>query len=627
MKVKKLILRNFRIFKDETIIKFDDLTAFIGKNDIGKSTILDALDIFFNGKEAQSGLDKEDISRGSDSNDIYISIVFKDFPQEIPITSNVRVNLRKYFLLNKDNFLEICKIFPDGSLNKVKTFIVANFPSDEIIKDIWSLSSSKLRKTAMDLGIHLEDQLSDIEIIRNILYYFTGKQNIYLYEKLIPLDKGRARLIFEGIKRYFPIYTLFKADRRNVDQDVEIQNPMKIAIKRALKRDEIQEKLKEVKEKIEEEVRQIANDTIDKLRDMNPEIAQQLSPKIPEPKWEGAFKGITISSDEDIPLNKRGSGVRRLILLSFLRAEAEKKKEEKNAPHIIYAFEEPEISQHPDHQKKLINALVKLSQKDDVQIILTTHSPGIAGLLSTESLRFLHKDINGRVIVEEGSNDEILDKIAESLGVLPTIDQDSINHLKLIVCVEGPNDIEFFKRLGRIVHDKLKIDFENDKRVIILPLGGSTLKHWVDNHYLRKLGKPEIHIYDGDKNKGKYKTEFVKISNRGDGSRVFITRKREIENYVHPKVIKDIFRLNDEELLSLIDLTNPDWIKKWDTMDIPKEIMSIYSKKGWSIQENNVKEKICTKGIENMSIEFFEELEAYDEIEEWFEAMKGIIEH
>jgi len=43
MKIKKLILENFRCYKDKTEIEFQDLTIFIGKNDIGKSTILNIL--------------------------------------------------------------------------------------------------------------------------------------------------------------------------------------------------------------------------------------------------------------------------------------------------------------------------------------------------------------------------------------------------------------------------------------------------------------------------------------------------------------------------------------------------------------------------------------------------------
>lgn len=48
MKLKTIYLKNFRCYKDEVSIEFDDLTTFVGKNDIGKSTVLEGLEIFFN---------------------------------------------------------------------------------------------------------------------------------------------------------------------------------------------------------------------------------------------------------------------------------------------------------------------------------------------------------------------------------------------------------------------------------------------------------------------------------------------------------------------------------------------------------------------------------------------------
>lgn len=45
MKLTKLILSNFRGYKDKTEVDFSDITTFVGKNDSGKSTILEALDI------------------------------------------------------------------------------------------------------------------------------------------------------------------------------------------------------------------------------------------------------------------------------------------------------------------------------------------------------------------------------------------------------------------------------------------------------------------------------------------------------------------------------------------------------------------------------------------------------
>lgn len=48
MKIKNIRIKNFRGYMQETIIDFNDLTVFVGRNDAGKSTILEALDLFFN---------------------------------------------------------------------------------------------------------------------------------------------------------------------------------------------------------------------------------------------------------------------------------------------------------------------------------------------------------------------------------------------------------------------------------------------------------------------------------------------------------------------------------------------------------------------------------------------------
>src|SRR5699024_2915015 len=47
-KLKAVELKNFRSFQEKTRITIDNITTFIGKNDAGKSTVLEALEIFFN---------------------------------------------------------------------------------------------------------------------------------------------------------------------------------------------------------------------------------------------------------------------------------------------------------------------------------------------------------------------------------------------------------------------------------------------------------------------------------------------------------------------------------------------------------------------------------------------------
>lgn len=624
MKVKSVILENFRIFKERTIIDFENLTAFIGKNDLGKSSILEALDIFFNENDAHVKIDNEDLSIGTDSADILIGVVFEDFPELLTIDSTIdstfKTSLKEEYLLNKDGYLEIHRIYTNGKLKD--TFIFANHPSNSDLEDLLILKIVELKKRAEKLGVDLSklDKRVSSEIRKEIWNKF--EKDIILEEMELRVDKEDSKKIWTKLKEYMPLYALFQSDRQNIDKDSEIQDPMNVAVKSIISESKIQEQLKKVQTEVEKAVNEIASQTIEKLSEMNPEIAKELKPIIPEPKWDSVFKGITISSDEGIPFNKRGSGVRRLILLNFFRAEADRKRSDRKVPNIIYAFEEPESSQHPDHQKKLIDAFLELSSNDDVQIILTTHSPGIAGLLPVESLRFLDKE-NSKVIVAKGTED-IYEKIAVNLGVLPSIDKDKTEQLKLVVCVEGSTDVDFFQNLSKILDEEITVDLENDNRVIIIPLGGSSLKHWVDNNYLRKLELPEVHIYDSDKSsvnrKIQYEESVKKVNNRGDGSKAFTTKKTEIENYVHPKVLEDIF--HELKNQTLIDTSKSTWLDDWDSWDVTTKI----KEKTTNLSQKTIKDKICTEGISKMNKDLFEELKAYDEIKEWFSTIKTIVD-
>src|SRR5690606_22426257 len=136
-------------------------------------------------------------------------------------------------------------------------------------------------------------------------------------------------------------------------------------------------KFEEIATEVKNKLQDVAMRTLSKIKEMNPEIANSLNPVIPATeslKWTDVFKNVSITGDENIPINKRGSGVKRLILLNFFRAEAERRKTQENIPSIIYAIEEPETSQHTEHQKKLIRAFLDLSNTANTQVIITTHS-------------------------------------------------------------------------------------------------------------------------------------------------------------------------------------------------------------------------------------------------------------
>lgn len=84
MKLKTIHLKNFRCYKDEVSIEFDDLTTFVGKNDIGKSTVLEGLEIFFNNDLVK--IEQSDANIHGDKN-VVITCDFCDLPSELILDS------------------------------------------------------------------------------------------------------------------------------------------------------------------------------------------------------------------------------------------------------------------------------------------------------------------------------------------------------------------------------------------------------------------------------------------------------------------------------------------------------------------------------------------------------------
>src|SRR5690606_16472043 len=114
--------------------------------------------------------------------------------------------------------------------------------------------------------------------------------------------------------KLLPIYALFKSDRASKDSDDEIQDPMKLAVSEALKA--VETDLDRIKQQVQTKATEVAKQTLEKLEEMNRDLAHELTPRFSsDPKWENLFK-LSLTSDDEIPINKRGSGVRRLILLN-----------------------------------------------------------------------------------------------------------------------------------------------------------------------------------------------------------------------------------------------------------------------------------------------------------------------
>lgn len=530
MRLASLSIRNFRPFREEVTIPIDDLTVLIGQNDVGKSSILDALAMFFG--EGSVKPDAEDCNVNSGERVIEIACEFEDLPTSIVLDDDVSTNFQSEYLLTDQQRLKIKKRLDfTGAKLKQDVYVCAIHPTAFGYDNLLSLTNTQLKERLKTLGVSAAgiDLRKNPELRRAI---WGACPDLELQQVDISANKEDAKRLWEKIVAFLPSYALFRSDRPSQDTDAEVQDPMKLAIAAAIA--EVQPDLDKVEKTVRDKAEELARRTHEALARIDKNAAAQLSPDFKgDIKWNSVFS-ITLRTDNGIPLGKRGSGLRRLVLLSFLMAEAERRRTEQVNSSIIYAVEEPETSQHPHNQKMLVQALQELAEDDGCQVLLTTHSPGLATLIPIQHFRFIDHDYNGSTSIRYG-DESVYGEVVDSLGIVPD------NRIRVLICVEGPTDVENLRVLSHLLHeqDPNLPDLGLDPRVALVPLGGGTLKHWVERDYLGGLNRPQVHIYDGDVDQ--YKEACDKINSRGDGSWAAQTKKREIENYIHSQALYDAF--------------------------------------------------------------------------------------
>lgn len=626
MKIRSLYLKNFRAYKDVKIIFDENLNVIIGQNDVGKSTILEALDIFF-GQEIIK-IDISDWNKDKEEEKIIIGVEFLIHNDlKIIIDSTNPTDLKNEFLINDNGYLEIFKEFSisNEKLSKEKVFIHSLYP--EIFDEpLVSLKITDLKKILKDNNITSKSESKSAEI-RTAIYTNLVDDNTKLSMQTIDITKEDAKKIWESLQKELPLYFLFQSDRANKDSDADIQNPLKTATKRIVAN--FEEQFKVIKENLEVQLNQIGIETIGKMKDMGLEVANDLIPKVSHKNLDSLFS-FTLESDDGIALNKRGSGFRRMVMLNYFRAEAERKISEKNNKHVIYAIEEPETAQHPHHQKMLIKALLELSEQENHQIIITTHTPEIAKMVDENNLILLIKNDNNNPIMVENTEDKI-NIIIDTLGILPTMNLENIQKVKVVVCFEGYTDIEFIKNINENIQEFKDIIDVHSESILLVFLGGGTLQHYINYSYLDKLNVPQIHIYDSDFNQKdiklhyQYKKYIDEINAKNDSNHGFMTDKAEIENYIHPELIKDCYNFD-----TCFHKADPEWLDNWNKNDLSNLINDNADKSNPVIEpissKRMAKKHLSTELSKKLTKEHLIELEAFTEIQSWFEKIKELSE-
>ncbi|QIR14580.1 AAA family ATPase [Shewanella aestuarii] len=152
MKLVSVEIENIRCYKDPVKVQIDDLTTFIGKNDIGKSTVLEALEIFFNNDTVKISQDDANIS--NENKVVCITCEFTNLPDRIILDSGHETTLENEYLLTPESTLKIKKTFDCGKKTpSCDVFIIAYHPTAAGVSNLLELKEKDLQKIIKDQGI------------------------------------------------------------------------------------------------------------------------------------------------------------------------------------------------------------------------------------------------------------------------------------------------------------------------------------------------------------------------------------------------------------------------------------------------------------------------------------------
>lgn len=245
-----------------------------------------------------------------------------------------------------------------------------------------------------------------------------------------------------------------------------------------------------------------------------------------------------------IQLSKTGSGIKTLILM-LLNLIIVPKLEPDTSKRYVYGFEELENNLHPAMQRKVFEYLYDYAVKNDIIIFLTTHSHVAINCFYDKPEASMFHVVKNNGIAEVKRIDSYLDK-AEILADLDVKASDVLQ-ANGIIWVEGPSDRIYVKRWLEIFTEN---KFKEGQHYQFLYYGGRLLAQYALQEQTELISilttnRNAAILIDSDKKKQQESINATKkrIVDEFEQLHMFswVTKGKEIENYITAETISARF--------------------------------------------------------------------------------------
>lgn len=391
MKIESVRIQNFRTFKDETIY-FDNYNCFVGPNGVGKSTVMNALNVFFrqyrDSKTDLSKLSIDDFHHKDASSPISITVTFTD------LSESAKESLSDY--VRQDRLIITAKAEYDEGTERAEVKQYGNrlgmtefrewFEAEKSKKSAAELKQifSKLRELWPDIKIATSKADMAVALKEYEANHPEDCSLIPSEDQFYGVSKGINRLahhiqwVFVSASKDFSEEAeesknsalgqlLARAIRAKVNFNEKVtglRNDLRARYQDML--DEEQEVLSNISSSLEEKLKLWANPNATAKVLWKQDTEKSIKIEEPLAHIQIGEKGF------ESELSRFGHGMQRSYLLTLLQELAG--IDDEGAPTLVMAIEEPELYQHPPQVRYLSEVLRQLSD-DGAQILVCSHSP------------------------------------------------------------------------------------------------------------------------------------------------------------------------------------------------------------------------------------------------------------
>ncbi|MFM4983551.1 MULTISPECIES: ATP-dependent nuclease [Aeromonas] len=487
MKLKKLIIRNFRGIGFAEI-DIENFTTLVGPNNIGKSTILNAIHILLDNKKPKledwpsqkpSELVMEIICEFGDIEEwekkkSAVSTLLHGDRLKVKMSANWNMEQTDYAYEYSVYCVETHYPWSGLTYSKAKV--------DDTCKPI-------LKALTITNATEYNERQSELELyaIEKEPHLIVESEDWHVKKFANSLQQAVPHVMY--VPASFKIEDELKATNNSpfsflfinkLFPKVKGDDSYSAYIKKAT---ELQSKLKGKSEDGSEieglgDVLSDVSKTLNQILDFDSKVKLAVGDIDIEPLF---MKAATFLIDDEIEtsLQYQGSGVQRALAFAMLEANAEVESSVQGEQRtVVVLYEEPELYIHPHLMRRLKNTLQERSESPKWQVICSTHSPFLINIADKpESLKLIKKDAgNIRTVHQVSSamfekNDEYDEReiLRAALDFHPTVCESLF--AKRVVIVEGDTEVAVFSMVSELAK-KLNIQGAIDKDTTVISAGG-----------------------------------------------------------------------------------------------------------------------------------------------------------